>query len=246
MKNKIFFELYDNLSTEEYGRAKYTGKAYNMIPKIQKPKILDIGCGSGKQTVFLAKISKGNVTGIDIHQPYLDKLKLNAKKANLSHKIKALNCSMFEMNFPEESFDIIWAEGSIYAIGFEKGLSEWKKFIKPKGYLAIHEMTWIKDNPPDEIRNYWEKLYSGITTIEKNIDIINKCNYKSIGHFSLPEDTWWIEYYNPLEKRIQMLKKKYNDNPSTINVLDKEQEEVDLYKKYSKWYGSAFFVMQKI
>ena len=45
---------------------------------------------------------------------------------------------MFEMNFSKESFDIIWSEGSIYAIGFEKGLTDWKKFIKTNGYLAVH------------------------------------------------------------------------------------------------------------
>jgi ubiquinone/menaquinone biosynthesis C-methylase UbiE len=93
-------------------------------------------------------MSKGNIIGIDIHQPYLDELEKKIKKNNLTDQVKTINMSMLSMDFPLEHFNIIWAEGSIFIIGFEKGLKEWKKFIKPKGYLAVHEMAWLKPDPP--------------------------------------------------------------------------------------------------
>ena len=245
MNDEIFFELHQNLNREGYGRDIYTRKAFDMIPSIKNPTILDIGCGSGTPTILLANLSKGNVIGMDIHQPYLDELERKAKESNLSQKVKALNCSMLRIDFPDECFDIIWSEGSIYVIGFEQGLNEWKRLIKPRGYLAVHEMVWLESNPPKEIREYLEKMYSGITTIPDNLDIIKKCDYKILGYFPLPEDAWWEAYYHPLEKRVQILKEKYKNNQNALDVLDKEQKEIDLYLKYSKWYGSAFFVMQK-
>ena len=187
---EIFFDIHKNLPREGSGRDEYTQKAFEMIPTIKQPRILDIGCGPGLQTIKLAKLTDGKIIGIDIHQPYLDQLEKSAIKEKLTDRIKILNQSMFDMNFPEEYFDIIWAEGSIFIIGFEQGLNEWKKFIKKNGYLAIHEMTWLKDNPPKEISDYWKKVYPAITTIEKNLEIIKKCNYKLIGHFPLPEDAW--------------------------------------------------------
>jgi len=61
----------------------------------------------------------------------------------------------------------------------------------------------------------------------------------------LPEDAWWSEYYEPLEKRIEQLRMKYINDPEALSVLDKEQWEIDMFKKYCEWYGSAFFIMQK-
>jgi ubiquinone/menaquinone biosynthesis C-methylase UbiE len=245
MYDEIFFEIHKDLLREGPGRDQYTKRAFQMIPPIKNPKILDIGCGPGVPTVLLAKLSYGEVIGIDTHQPYLDELEGRAKDANLSHKVKILNCSMTDMDFPPESFDIIWSEGSIYVIGFEEGLKQWRSLIKPKGYLAVHEMVWLRDNPPHEVVNYWKRYYPGIKTIKKNLNVISKSKYKLFGHFPLPDDAWWEGYYHPLEKRVNMLKKKYEGNQKVLERLNTEQEEIDIYKKFKKWYGSAFFIMQK-
>lgn len=242
----IFFEIHRGLPREGPGRNDYTRKAFDMLPPLDRPSILDIGCGPGGPTVELARISGGSVIGLDNHRPYLDVLEEKIEKAGLSERVKAKNGSMFSMDFPEESFDIIWAEGSIYIIGFERGLEEWRKFIKSNGFLVVHEMTWLKPNPPEEILDYWKRMYPGITTIPENLQIISRCGYDVLGHFPLPEEAWWEEYYHPLEERLNQLRTKYQDDPEALEILDTEQEEIDLYKKYSEWYGSVFYVMQKL
>lgn len=241
----IFFEIHKDIPREGSGRDEYTQKAYEMIPSIKKPNILDIGCGPGLQTIKLAKLSDGLVTGIDIHQPYLDNLKKLTKREKLEDKIRVINKSMLEMDFPEEYFDIIWAEGSIFVIGFERGLLEWKKYIKPNGYLAVHEMTWLKEKPPEEIKKYFDQVYPAINTIQNNLRIIEKCRYKLLGYFPLPDDAWWEFYYDPLEKRLKMLREKFKDNTKALKMISEEQKEIDLYRKYGQWYGSVFFVMQR-
>jgi len=98
---------------------KYTRKAFRMLPKFHNPpRILDIGCGSGVPTMELARLSEGEVIGIDIDQPALDKLIKKTGKAGFSDRVQAINCSILGMSFPDESFDIIWSEGSIFVIGF--------------------------------------------------------------------------------------------------------------------------------
>lgn len=245
MENDIFFEIHNNLPGEGPGRDKYTKKAFRMLPKLNNPHILDIGCGTGRPTLELAKLSKGEIVGIDTHQPFLDELTREIEELGLSDRVKAINCSMFEMDFPLESFDVIWAEGSIYIIGFERGLNEWKRFLKPNGYIAVHEMTWLRPNPPKEIYDYWKRIYPEISTVEENLKLITKCDYDFIGHFTLPEDVWWLEYYSPLEKRVEELRKKYSSDPKALEVIKSEQEEIEMYKKYYMWYGSVFFVMQR-
>ena len=245
MENDIFFEIQNNLPRESPGRDKYTRKAFWMIPMLDDPRILDIGCGTGGPTLELARLSKGEVIGIDINQPFLDELNKEIENSRLSDRVRSINCSMLKMDFPKESFDVIWAEGSIFVIGFERGLAEWRRFIKSYGYLAVHEMAWLRPNPPNEIHDYWKRIYPRIKTVRENLKLISKCNYSLIGYFTLPEDAWWIEYYSPLEKIIEGLRKKHGDNPEALKVIEGQREEIEMYKKYKKWFGSAFFVMQR-
>ena len=245
MTEGIFFEIHHDLPREGPGRDKYTEQAFEMLPPVTSPRILDVGCGPGGPTMALARLTEGEVVGIDTHQPYLDRLSEKIEQAGLTHRVRAINCSMFEIDFPGESFDIIWAEGSIYIMDFERGLKEWQRLLKPKGFLVVHEMTWLRPKPPQEIHDYWRTLYPGIGTIQEKIDHIEACGYDLLGHFTLPDDAWWYEYYGPLEKRIKGLRKKYVDDPTAMAQLEEEQKEIEMYRKYHEWYGSVFFIMQK-
>lgn len=243
MSDDILKELYRGLPRKE--RIKYTKRAFKMIPYIDKPEILDIGCGTGVPTLELVRLSGGEVTGLDINQESLNELKRRAKELNLSARVKTIKCSLSEMSFPSECFDIIWSEGSIYLIGFEKALNDWRKFIRLEGFLVIHEMCYLETDPPPEIRNYWKRVYSGIRTVEGNLDVIPKCGYKIVGYFPLPADAWSKLYFKPLQERIEKVRDKYRNKEKVIEILNKEQKEVELYNKYYKWYGSAFYIMQK-
>lgn len=245
MTSKVFFEIHSGLPREGPGRDIYTQRAFEMIPPLDAPRILDVGCGPGGPTMEIARLSGGSVTGLDNHQPYLDELRHKIGEAGVSDRVDTILGSMFDMDFPEHSFDIIWAEGSIYIAGFDNGLRSWKRFLKQGGYMAVHEMTWLKPDPPAEIEDYWRQEYPGIRSVEENLEAIERCGYRLIEHFPLPDDAWWEEYYSPLAERLVELRKKYRDDSDALKVIEEEQREIDLYRKYSEWYGSTFFVMQE-
>ena len=222
MNEETTFQIDKELLRE--GFTKYTIKAFHMLPKLDKPCILDIGCGSGIPTMELARLSNGQIIALDINQPHLDRLKKKTEEAGLSDRVKTVKCSMFEMDFPDESFDIIWAEGSISAIGFKRGLKDWRRFLKPNGFLVVH----------DEIGNITEKL-----------EQISSCGYDLLEYFTLHEDIWWIEYYAPLEKRINEIRTKHIDDSKALVALDHDQREIDMFKKNPRRYRSVFFIMKK-
>jgi SAM-dependent methyltransferase len=243
--NELFFEIHRDLPREGSGRDRYTRRAFEMLPPLAAPRDLDIGCGPGAPTMEVARISGGEVIGIDIHQQYLDQLQARIDDVGLGDRVRAVNCSMFDIDFPDESFDLVWAEGSIFIIGFERGLREWRRLVRPGGFLAVHEMAWLESDPPQEIAAFWEEVYPAITTVEGNLALIAAAGHRLLGHFTLGEDAWWPEYYGPLQERIDMLRAKYANDRSALSQLDEEQREIDLYRKYSRWYGSVFFVMQR-
>jgi len=242
---EVFFEIHTELERESPGLDRYTRQAFQMLPAMDGPAILDIGCGPGAATMELAGMTTGNVTGLDLHQPFLDRLNVKIEAAGLSDRVQALHGSMFEMDFPDESFDILWAEGSIYIIGFDRGLREWRRLLRPGGYLVVGEVIWLRPDPPQEVRDFWKANYPGIRQIPENLEQAAACGYRLVGLFTLPEDAWWVGYYGPVEKRLDGLRRKYRDNPEALAVLDEERKEIDMYRRYSEWYGSAFFVMQE-
>jgi len=203
---------------------KYTRKAFRMLPQIDKPRILDVGCGSGIPTLELARLGQGEVIGIDIDQPALDEFNRKIKKTGLTNQIRTVNCSIFDIGFPDESFDIVWSEGSIYAIGFEKGLREWKRFLKPGGLIVVH----------DEQGNVKQKLKQ-----------ISNCGYDLFGYFMLSKETWWAEYFAPLEKWVAEFGARYTDNPKILEELHQAQVELDMFNKNPERNSSVYFVMKK-
>jgi len=203
---------------------KYTRRAFQMLPKLERPRILDIGCGSGVPTIELAKLSDGKIIGIDINQSFLDKLNLKIEEEGFSSRVETIKCSLFEIDFPDGSFDVIWAEGSLWIIGFERGLKEWNRLLKPNGFLVLHD---------------------GVKTFSNKLNKVGSYGYNFVNYFPLPEDVWWTEYCSPLEIRIKELCMRYKNDPEVLKILEEHQKEIDMVKRNPKEQSSAFFVMQK-
>lgn len=242
----IFFEIHRDLPRESPGNNESTRRAFHLLKDLpSQPNILDIGCGPGMQTIEIAKMTNGKIIAIDTHEPFLEDLNRRAENANVKDKIQTMNYSMFSMAFENDFFDVIWSEGAIYIYGFEKGVKDWHRFIKKGGYLVVSEVSWLTLNPPKEVQDFWNDSYPAITSIEGNIEIIKKAGYKFLTSFIIPEKAWWDDYYTPLDKRIFFLKKKYHGNEKFIELVNTELVEIEMYRKYSKFYGYVFYLMQK-
>ena len=241
--SNVFNEIHDGLPRQGPGNAASTAKAFAMLGGLPVgAKILDIGCGPGLQTVELAKLSGGEVVGFDIVQTSLSE---HAAKASLSERIRVMVGSMFVLPFTGENFDAIWSEGAIYIIGFEKGLKDWRPLLKPEGYMVASHLSWLKLEVPDEPKAFWAKNYPAITTIDDNLKIAEGAGYRCVGHFMLPPSGWWDAYYLPLERNLRKLRGKYRDDQQALTEINGAQEEIDLYRKHSAYYGYVFYVLQK-
>ncbi len=170
---EVFFEIHSDNPREGPGDFESTKRAFNSITDLpENPLLLDIGCGPGKQTFDLLKISTANITAIDNHQPFLDTIQDKIDTTNIGNRLQVFNKDMSNLDFEDESFDVIWAEGAIYQMGFENGLNNWKKFLKPNGFIAVTELSWINDNPPQELFNFWNNAYPAIQAANNNLQII--------------------------------------------------------------------------
>lgn len=243
----IIYEVFNaDLPRQGPGDNKSTKKAFSYLTDLPlKPFILDVGCGNGMQTLELARLTNGRIIALDNHQPYLDELDRRVKNMKFSHRISTINQSMLDMKFDVNRFDIIWSEGAAYIYGFEKALKDWQLFLKEKGYLVISELCWFKENHPKEIHNYLMSEYPVMKSVKQNKRTIDSKGLELIFHFNIPESSWWDNYYIPVEKNINKLHKKYQNDNEALELLELFKLEIEMFKNYSEYYGYTFFIMRK-
>jgi len=242
MLNELFYEMFKQMPRQGPGKSEYTKKALSFCAIPDSPQILDIGCGTGAQTLSLAENTDGRITAVDNYGPFLEELRKEAKKSGLSEKIQTTQSDMNQLSL-KQKFDLIWCEGAIFIIGFDKGLREFKKLLKPGGFMAVTEVAWIKQNPPRGAVAYWEKEYPAITDVVGNIHIIRSAGYELVHHFIMPQDAW-DEFYSALKDITIQMQEKYKDNKEAEKVIDYAVKEIEAYEKFSEFYGYVFFIMK--
>ncbi len=247
--NHIFYNIFEKLPRVGPGDHRNTMRALNTVKsKMNLPQpwhVLDVGCGTGVHTVQLAQGIVGNITALDRHPAFLETLKNRVNKENLTERIKCIQGDMAAMDFEPASFDLIWAEGSIFIMGLEAGLTSWKHFLKPGGFIALTDAFLFTRDIPEELKSFWDQTYPGILDISGAEEVIRQCGYRIIDRFSLPPSAWWDVFYTPLEKQLIQSRVTYADNREGMELIDHLQQEIDLYRKHSDLYGYVFFIIEK-
>jgi SAM-dependent methyltransferase len=225
MTKKKLLQLEINKDSFRKNLSRFTWQAYNSLPVLDNPGILNVGCGSCIPAIELAILSQAHVTAIDNDKKSLKQLQAAVKTFKLESKIKVLRASLTHPPFKKESFDIIWSEGSLAAIGFAQCLSVWYSLLKPHGFLVVHD----------------DKFDAGT-----KLNAIAEYHYQLLKTIDVPTDVWRDEYFKPLNERLIFLHKKYEHAVQEREILCEEGYEVELFKRYPERFGTIFFIMQKI
>ena len=153
---------------------------------------------------------------------------------------------MDKLPFKKEELDLIQSEGAIYNIGFQKGLNEWRKYLKTGGYIAVSEVSWFTDERPNEINNFWMDAYPEIDTIPNKILQMQKAGYIPVACFILPENCWTENFYAPQVEAQKDFLQKYAGNKAAEEFIANQRHETQLYYKYKEFYGYVFYIGKKI
>ncbi len=243
----LLCEYFSVLERQGPGSPEVTIKALSFIDNLTDSScIVDLGCGTGGQTMTLAKHAPGHITGIDLFPHFIKLFNKNAKKLGLHNKAKGITGSMESIPFKYEAIDLIWSEGAIYNIGFERGMKEWWKYLKKGGYIAVTEAAWFTDRRPDEITRFWMEAYPEIDTIPKKVALLQKAGYISIASFILPENCWTEHFYTPQVAAQELFLKRYKENEMAAELVANQRHEAALYEKYKAYYGYVFFIGKKV
>lgn len=203
--------------------------------------ILDIACGVGSGTMLLADYFKNStVEAIDRFKHYLNVLDEKIAENNLEDRVFSYEMNMRDLDFANEEFDIVFSEASIEIIGFRKGLKEWKRLLKPNGYLIVSDISWIS-KPSSESVKFWKNIYNEVSTIENKIADISSEGYEFVDYVIVPKKDWH-DYYDKLDKNLNSL----SSDKSAKKFVSQLKKEIKHYREHSDDYSYVFFVMKKI
>jgi len=242
-KFEYFMSVYGELPRAGPGDKDSTREAFQHVEGLPRnSRILDIGCGPAVQTVDLAGMTKGRIVAIDLYPSMISRAALALEKAGLSRQVDLVQMDMQELAFADNSFDLVWSEGSIYIIGFRKGLNYLKRFLKPGGFVAISDAIWTRPDSPEELKEFWAE-YPEMDSVDSKLAVIGDCGFELLGHFILPSASWVDQYYGPLEEKLNEMEPQWKDIPEAMEVIREARHELKMFEKYSDYYSYGFFVM---
>jgi len=198
---------------------KYLKQVLDNLPEFNNPKILDIGCGTGIPTLWLAKKYKGTIMAIDTNKHLLDFLEHKIQRKKPLSRIETKNVSFFDLVIEPEYFDLILAEGFLNVVGFELGFKTVIEKLKWGGYFIIH----------DEHKNH-----------DKKNKLIQENNCKIVSSYLLDETIWWKYFYNQLDNEINK-----PENAHLKSLFINEINEIEQYKRNPSLFKSIYYVVLK-
>ncbi|WP_397534916.1 class I SAM-dependent methyltransferase [Roseateles sp.] len=209
-------------------------------------KIADIGCGTGASTLVLARDLEAEILAIDFLPSFLDALNTRAAQAGLGGRIRTLAGSMESLPLQPGTLDAIWSEGAIYNIGFERGLQEWRRYLKVGGVIAVSELTWLSAQRPAEIDAFWRAEYAEVDTASAKLALLERNGYSPLGYFALPESSWLDAYYRPLQARFAAFLAAHQGSAQAQAVVDEHVREMELYERYRAYFSYGFYIARKL
>jgi serine/threonine-protein kinase HipA len=245
MSLDAFFQLHSGLSQQGPGSDDATREALRRLgPLPASPRVIDLGCGPGRQTLVLARQLGVPITAVDLHAPFLAQLEASAAEQGMGHLIHTRRADFGALEDPPGSYDLLWSEGAIYHLGWAEGLRRWRPLLRAGGHLAVSEATWLTDAPPAEAAAFWREAYPALGTSASNTEAARGAGYEVLGTFPLPASAWWDGYYRPLQARIEAHRERARQDPGLAAAIAETEREIALYARHGESYGYVFYLLR--
>lgn len=216
-----FFTLHRDLPREGPGLPEDVHWA---LEQITPPKtICDAACGPGADTAVLAQACpQAQITGIDKQAHFIEDARQLC--APYGDRIAFEQGDMAQL---PGQYDLIWCAGALYFLGVTEGLQTWRKNMALGGAIAFSEPVLTSATGTAAERSFWDgHVATDLAGIEARVQ---KAGYRTLASRRIVGDAWRA-YYDPKQKRIDMLRGQSPD-AELSRILDQAQTEIDTWRE---------------
>lgn len=220
----------------------HTLEVLRSLPRRQFRVVVDAGCGSGRQTLALARELRSRVDAVDSYQPFLTDLARRAREAKLAHLVQTHCMDMKDIPAAFQDIDLLWSEGAAYNIGFAHALATWAPALVDRGLAAISELSWLKKEAPAAVKEFFSSCYPDMRSVEDNRALAERAGYKVLGTRTLPHAAWVEGYYDVLAPKAQALLQ--HEDPAVRAFAAETVREIEVFEHSEDSYGYVFYALQ--
>ncbi|MGE0454565.1 MAG: class I SAM-dependent methyltransferase [Vicinamibacteria bacterium] len=245
----VLFEVFEALPRAAPGDAGSAERALALVQELpRRARVLDLGCGPGPAaTLWLARrLSHSRVVAVDLHAPFVANARGRARAEGLADRVFAVRAAIETLPFAIASLDLVWAEGALYNAGdFARGVRLCREMLRPGGFLVCSEAVWLTADPAEGPRNFWQREYPAISSIEATVERVRSAGLRVVGHFTLPRQAWWTDFYAPMEARLAELRERHSGDAAALHELGQLAAEAELHRRHGDSYGYEMIVARR-
>lgn len=117
----------------------------------QESKVLVVGCGTGGNSCYLGNKYRCQIVGIDIAEKMVRHAQERAKILQLSDRVKFQVGDAYNLDFPEESFDVVLTVFVSQFLDPPRAYPGFIRVLRHGGYLGINEMYRADEVPQEAV-----------------------------------------------------------------------------------------------
>jgi SAM-dependent methyltransferase len=221
----------------------HTLNLLRLLPKRDLGVIVDAGCGTGRQTLALAKALGTPIHAVDSHQPFLSDLTRRAAEAGVERLVHAHCMDMKDIPEVFPHIDLLWSEGAAYNIGFANALTVWASAVDPGRFAVVSELSWLHEQVPEAVREFFVSGYPDMQSVDRNLAVAQGAGYRVLTTYTLPNEAWVEGYYDVLGPRAKALLD--HPDPFVRDFAVGTVREIEIFKRFEGSYGYVFYALQR-
>ena len=138
--------------TKHFGGLEGTEELAGLCHVGEGAYVLDVGCGAGVTSCFLAQRYGCRVVGVDIRARMVERSEERARRERVSDRVEFRLADAQDLPFEGGTFDAVITESvTAFPEDKQRAVNEYVRVTQPGGYVGLAESTWLKVPPPPEL-----------------------------------------------------------------------------------------------
>ena len=152
-EESYYFELLSSFGlTKHMGDLEAAKELVRLCHIDRDSRVLEAGRGVGITSCYLAKEVGCKVVAIDVYSEMLRRAMERIRRKGVMGRIEPVAADAQELPFMDNSFDAVICESVlVFIMDKHRAINEFKRVLKPGGYVGFNEVTWIEDSPREQV-----------------------------------------------------------------------------------------------